>query len=436
MVYGVLRRRLTLDCIIAAYAKESISRVEPDCLAVLRLGLYQLLFMGGVPPFAAISESVELLKNRHAGVRAFANGLLRSVEREANLQEVGMDRGGASERKRLPLPSDKVVFFSRNVFADPEQSRALHLAQLHSVPPFLVERWLARHDRAVVESMLQACNRKPQVSVRANMLRADREGLIRRLMSENLVAGPGALPESVRFEESPANVIGSAAFKEGLFYVQDEASMKVARALEPGPDERILDLCAAPGGKTTHLAELSGGRAEIVAVDRNESRLAMVRENCERLGLKNVTVVRWDPLKPSHEAPLPEPLKQQFDAVLLDVPCSNTGVLARRPEVRWRVSLEAIRDLAEQSRKLLACAVKMVKPGGRLLYSTCSLEAEENQDVVTRTLVANPSLRHVRSEEALPSPGGPDGGFLALFEVVPFGSTTTPTASRTTDSTS
>ena len=433
LVYGILRRRLTLDCIIAAYSREPISRIEPDCISVLRLGLYQLLFLGGVPPFAAISESVDLLGHHHAGVRAFANGLLRTVEREANIAEKALDRGGASPRKLLPLSEERLVFFSRNVFADPERSRALHLAQVHSLPAFLVERWLLRHDRAVVENMLLACNRKPRVSLRANLLRTDRDGLARRLMTEGLTVGPGALPESILVDDSPADAVRTAAFREGLFYIQDEAAMKVARALDPKPGHRILDLCAAPGGKATHLAELAAGQAEIVAVDRDQARLIKVSENCERLGLTCVTPLQYDLLHAPPAADLPEPLKGGFDAVLLDAPCSNTGVLARRPEVRWRVSLQAIRDLAEESRKLFAQAVKLVRPGGRLLFSTCSLEAEENQELVTRTLVANPALRQVKCEETLPSPGGPDGGFFALFEVEPFGSTTTPTGSLTID---
>jgi len=434
LVYGILRRRLTLDCIIAAYAREPISKLEPDCISVLRLGLYQLIFLSGVPPFAAISESVDLLGHCHAGVRALANGLLRTVEREANVVERALDRGGASPRKRLPLSEERLVFFSRSVFADPEQSRALHLAQVHSVPAFLVERWLARHDRAVVENMLEASNRKPRVSLRANLLRTDRDGLVRRLVAEGLSAAPGALPESVLVDGSPSDAVRTAAFREGLFYIQDEAAMKVARALAPRPGERVLDLCAAPGGKATHLAELSAGQAEIVAVDRDQDRMLKLGENCERLGLTTVTPLVFDPLAlPGRGGPadLPELLEDGFDAVLLDAPCSNTGVLARRPEVRWRVSLAAIRDLAEESRKLFSKAVRLVRPGGRLLFSTCSLEAEENQDLVTRSLVANPALRQVKCEETLPSPGGPDGGFFALFEVEPFGSTTTPTASRT-----
>ena len=413
LIYGVLRRRLTLDCVIAAYAREPIAHIEPDCLRVLRLGLYQLLYMDGVPPFAAISASVDLLAGRHDGVRGLANGLLRAVSREANKVHVDEDRGGASPRKRLLVSDERVVFFPKAVFADPEESPALHLAQVYSHPVFLVERWLERHDRALVEEMLAAGNRKPRLSIRVNRMKSDRDGVIQRLEAEGIASHAGILPESVVVDSPPAELIRSAAFREGLFYVQDEAAMKVATALEPKPGERILDVCAAPGGKATHLAELTAGRAEIVAVDANERRIAKLHENIGRLGVGSIDARVLDPVKDKEEADK----LGDFDAALIDVPCSNTGVLARRPEVRWRVSVEAIRDLADEGRALLAAIVPRVRRGGRIVYSTCSLEEEENQTAIERALVANPRLRLRRQEETLPAKNGPDGGFFAVFDV-------------------
>lgn len=414
LVYGVLRHRLTLDCIITAYSREPIAKLDTGCLMAVRLALYQMLFLGGVPTFAAISESLEMLSHTHQGIRSFANGVLRTVDRESKKVELAEDRGDASPRKRLSIGDTHVVFFSRNVFADPEDSRALHLAQLHSYPPFLVERWLARYDRAVVEEMLIAGNRKPPVTLRANRLKTDRDGLVRRLATEGIAAGSGTLPESVAADAPTSELVASAAFKEGLFYLQDEAAMKVANRLEPKPGERILDLCCAPGGKATHLAELSAEQAEIVAVDRDEARLSLVRENCARLGVKSVRPLRFDPMR---DEKLPADHAGLYDAILLDAPCSNTGVLSRRPEVRWRVSRQAIRGLSARSRELFSWAVKQLRPGGRILLSTCSLEPEENEENVTRLMVANPSLELVHQEETLPSTRGPDGGFLALFRL-------------------
>ncbi len=417
LVYGVLRRRLTLDCVIAAFSRQPISEIESDCLQALRLGVYQVLFLDGIPPHAAVSEAVEALGSRHPGARGFVNGILRAMLREVNKTDAALDRGGASPRKRLPLSEGKVAFFSREVFIHPDENRALYLAQVHSLPAFLVERWLKRHDRAVVEGILLAANARPRVSARVNRLRIDREGLVRRLQSEGLAAGAGQADEAILLDASPLEAVRSAAFSEGLFYLQDEAAMKVARALEPKPGERILDLCAAPGGKATHLAELAAGQAEIVAVDRDPERLERVAENCARLGNRGVVPLAFDPVAHDPATALPEPLRQPFDAVLADVPCSNTGVLARRPEVRWRVSLDAIRGLAEQGHGLLARALSFVKPGGRLAFSTCSLEEEENGGVVSRVLVANPGLRLLRQEETIPAPGGPDGGYLALLRL-------------------
>lgn len=417
IAYGVVRRRLTLDCVIRAFLRDRLSDLEPDCLQALRIGVYQLLFLDGVPPFAAISESVALVGRRHPGVKAMVNAVLRSVDRESKRVDIGFDLGTASPRKRLQVGDERVVFFSKPVFADPEESLSLHLGQVHSHPPFLVERWLRRHDRAVVEDVLAAGNRKPRVSVRLNRMRTDREGLQRRLESEGVLAHPGMLDESLIVDASPTELVRTSAFGEGLFYVQDEAAMKVAPALEPKAGERILDLCAAPGGKATHLAERTAGLAQVVAVDASAERLQRVTENCERLGIRNVTTVVFRPDAATRDEPVPEALIEPFDAALLDVPCSNTGVLARRPEARWRVNEDAIRSLAERGRALLSAAVRLVKPGGRILYSTCSLEPEENAEAIDRALVANPPLRRTRQEETLPSTTGPDGGFFARLEV-------------------
>ncbi|MFG0318829.1 MAG: RsmB/NOP family class I SAM-dependent RNA methyltransferase, partial [Planctomycetota bacterium JB042] len=342
------------------------------------------------------------------------NGVLRTIDRETRRVEVALDRGGASARKRLDLSPERVAFFSKPVFIDPDESRALHLAQVHSMPVFLVERWLARHDPALVEAILEASNRKPPVTARIQRLKTNRDSLLRRLVAEGIEARAGILDESIQIDAAPMDIVRSSAFKEGLLYLQDEAAMKVAHAVEVKPGERILDLCAAPGGKATHLAELASGEAEVVAADRDLRRLERVKENVARLGLSSVVPVVWDPL--GEERP-PEEVRGTFDAVLLDVPCSNTGVLARRPEARWRVSVDAIRELADQGRRLLHEAVKSVRPGGKLVFSTCSLEEEENRDAVKRALVGNPKLTLVRQEETLPSPNGPDGGFFALFEV-------------------
>jgi len=418
LVYGTLRRRLTLDCVIASFSRDPLSRIDVDCLNALRLGVYQLLFLDGVPPFAAIKETVDLMSRRHSGVGSLVNAILRSVSRETKKVDVDEDHGGASPRKRLVLSDQKVAFFTRSVFVDPAENTALHLAQVHSHPPFLVERWLEHMDQPVVEGVLAAGNARPSVCIRVNRLRSDTDGLRKRLVSEGLDVSPGGLSESLRIDASPADLVATQAFAEGLFYVQDEAAMKVAPVLVPRAGERILDLCAAPGGKSTHLAELAADRAEVLAVDRDATRLRHIAENVARLGLKSVTPLCFDLLAEHDTDQRQEHLAGPFDAALVDVPCSNTGVLARRPEVRWRVSVDAIRELAERGRRLLREAAHQVRPGGRVLFSTCSLEREENADAVARVLVAEPDLRFVRQEETLPQAGGQDGGYFALIERV------------------
>lgn len=417
LVYGVLKHRLTLDCVISAFLDARISSLHPYTLQALRLGVYQLLFLDGVPPFAAISESVNLIGNRFKGDKSLVNGLLRSLTRESNKVEEGFDRGGASLRKRLNLPHGKVVFFSRSIFTAPEENRAEFLGQVYSLPPWLVERWLGRYDAAVVEGALTAANQRPRVSARYNRLRTDRDGLLRRLATEGVVARPGLREEALLIDVGPAEVARTSAFKEGLLYLQDESAMKVAAALEPKSGERVLDLCSAPGGKATHVAELTANGAEIVAVDHDERRAARILENCERLGIRGVTTRTLNLLHEKEAHDLPEELQKPFDGVIVDAPCSNTGVLARRPEVRWRVSMEAIQNLAEQGGKLLTRALAMTGPGGRLIYSTCSLEPEENSELVQRVLATNPKAHLVREEETFPTPGGPDGSYFAVVSV-------------------
>lgn len=414
LIYGLLRHRTTVDCIIGAFARERLADLEPLCLNALRLGVYQLLFLDGVPPFAAISESVDLVAHRHLGIKNLVNGLLRGIQRESKKVDLEEDRGGASPRKRLDIGGRKVVFFTRSVFCDPQENLALYLSQVHSHPPFLVERWLARHSAELVESMLLAGNRKPRVYLRANVLKIARDALILELAKEGIASEPGSLPESVVVDSSIEDLLRTRAFADGAFYLQDEAAMKVAKVLAPRAGERILDVCAAPGGKATHLAELSGDAAAILAVDADATRLPRLEENLARLGLRSVTPLAFDPLAQDPRALLER--GGPFDAILLDVPCANTGVLARRPEVRWRVTEPVILKLADQARALFESVLPLLRTGGRIALSTCSVEPEENEEQATRLQVAHPQLERIAQAETLPSVGGPDGGYVAVFE--------------------
>lgn len=329
LVYGVTRRRRTLDWLIDRCAK----RVQREIRQHLRVALFQIRYLTKIPRRAAVHEAVELAK----GVGRKASGFVNAVLRKA---------------ADLPLPD--------------------HPGIRNSHPDWLLSRWRGRFEN--LEEILEANNAVLPLTVRPNPLRA---------------TGP------IEVKGDPADHEG---FAKGHFTVQDETSMAVAPLLAPRPEERVLDLCAAPGGKTTHLAELMGGKGKIVAIDFPD-RIGLVRDSAVRLGLENIECVAGDGATIQFREP--------FDAILVDAPCSNTGVLSRRPDVRWRLRESDIAGAVEIQKNLVANAVRLLKPGGRLVYATCSLEHEENR-------AEHPGLRLVSEEQRLPTLRS-SGGYMALL---------------------
>ena len=409
LVFGVLRHEGTLDCVLAAHSDVAWDDVGPRAQEALRLGAYQLLYLDAIPAFAAVSETVQAVRDARA--KPFVNGVLRGVDRHVRRVPVEQDRGGASPRKRLAIGERKVCFFSRDVFADPEQDLALWLAQVHSHPVDLVRRWLARHGAEKTTAILARNQEPPPLFVRANRLKTTRDALLDRLRHEEIRCGEGNLPDSVRVHAPPTELVATKAFAEGLCTVQDETAMRVAPMLEAKKGQLILDLCAAPGGKSTHLAELTGDEATILAVDKDASRLEKLRESIARLGLKSVSCMVADA---TDEAAIKLVTPAPYDRVLVDAPCSNSGVLARRPEAKSRLTKAHLDELVELQKKILASAVGRLYPGGRLAWSTCSIEPEENQEQVRTLLAAHKELALVSEEETLPSHGGGDGGYCAI----------------------
>jgi 16S rRNA (cytosine967-C5)-methyltransferase len=413
LVFGVLRHEGTIDCVIASHADLPLREIGPRALEALRLGVYQLLWLDAVPPFAAVSETVSAVRDARA--RPFVNGVLRAIDRQARRVPIAEDRGGASPSKRLEIGGRKVCFFAREVFADPVEDEALHLAQVHAHPVELARRWIARFGRDAARSILERGERPPPLFVRVNRLKTTREGLLERLRAERLRCGEGGLPESVRVLAPPTELVRSKAFAEGLCTVQDETAMRVAPLLDPKPGQLVLDLCAAPGGKTTHLAELADDDT-ILAVDKDEVRLERLRESIARLGLKNVSCMVADA---TDEAAIRAVTPAPYDRVLVDAPCSNTGVLARRPEAKSRFTPERLAELVALQRKILAAAAGRLHPGGLLAWSTCSLEPEENEEQVKALLAAQGDLSLVSEKLTLPVAGGGDGGYVAVLRKRP-----------------
>ena len=374
LVYGTLRWQRYLDWILAPHSRRRLETLDARVRVILRMTAYQIALLDRVPTFAAVNDAVTLAP-RTPGVKPFVNAVLRSFARRA-------------PREREPAAP-----------RDPLEA----LATRCSFPTWLAARWVARFGREEAEALMRASNERPPLTLRANALRTTRDALAERLAAEEglavrptrhapegLVVGPGGAPASWR------------AFGDGSFAVQDEASMLVGRLLAPEPGATVADVCAAPGTKTTHIAELMADRGRVLAFDREPERLARVREAAARLG---ITVVdardgAVDVLAPG--------FRDACDAVLVDAPCSNLGVIRRNPEVKWRRQPSDLGPASRQQCEILAAAATMVKPGGRLVYATCSLEPEENEAVVSAFLRARPEFA-IDAPDKFVLPLDPDG---------------------------
>lgn len=378
-VLGVLRRQLTLDSIHDAWGKRPASELDPEVRAAIRLGLYQLHFMDGVPPHAAVGETVGAVGR--ASARSYVNGVLRRIERESRKVPPDADRGGASPTKRLERPGRSVSFFSKKVFPHPDDDRAGYLAAAHSHPRWLVERWLERVGEEQTLQRLAVGNDVPNLVLRPRRGRVDAEELARKLVAEGAPARVVSREHGDDAVEVPGNksrsVFRGATWKAGLCSVQDSSQMDAVELLDPQPGEVVWDACAAPGGKASQIAERLAGEGRLVASDSNPRRLDKLLPGLQRLGLeRGVSIAPHDLL--ADAAPKGKPAVG-FDAILLDVPCSNTAVFGRRPEARWRVTPESIEQLAELQARLLVAAQAHLAPGGRLVYSVCSFEPEEGE---------------------------------------------------------
>jgi 16S rRNA (cytosine967-C5)-methyltransferase len=400
LAYGVLRRRGTLQALLAPLVKRQPDEIEPWLTDALCLGAYQLALLTQIPVHAALNETVELaVQFGRPRARGFLNGVLRAC---ASL--VTLDRLDAPAADALPLEGGVYRRLARGVLPEPERFGVEYLAAAFGLPTWLARRW---HDRLGRDEAFRLgfwfAGPAP-LTLRCNSLRCTREQLLAALAQAGIEAEPGGHPLAVRLRQ-PASIRDLPGYAEGWFSVQDESAMQVGSAVAPQPGAVILDLCAAPGGKTTHLAEMMGNQGRIIACDVEEQRLQTVRELSARLGIAVVETVCLDPAR--GEAP-PGP----FDAVLVDVPCSNTGVLGRRPEARWHLSPNGIRHLAGLQERLLRQAIARVRVGGVGVYSTCSIEPEENGELVRKVLRGTPGLVLEAEESAVP--GRPaDGGYWA-----------------------
>jgi 16S rRNA (cytosine967-C5)-methyltransferase len=395
LVFGVLRRRDTLDALVQSACSRPRFRVEPRLWDVLLLGAFQLALLTHIPPHAAVHETVALAGSDRRS-RGFINGILRALTQL--LTDERTDRPAADA---VPLEGGQYRKLARPVLPDPAADPVQYVAAAFALPRWLTVRWQARYPWEECLRLGFWFAAAAPLWLRSNRLRTTREELLARLTKAGIAAQAGEYAEAIRLTDG-AVIRELPGYEQGWFSVQDESAMRVAAALSPAPGSRVLDLCSAPGGKTTHLAELMQNQGQIIACDVDDARLRTVAELCRRLG---ITIVETHRLTAD---PPPGP----FDAILVDAPCSNTGVLGRRPEVRWRLKPGELPHLVRLQTKLLLQAAERIRPGGAIVYSTCSFEPEENGGGVRAVLQALPDLKLEAEQEQVP--GLPaDGGYWA-----------------------
>lgn len=382
LAYGAVQRRATLDYVIEAFAERPITALDPPLRATLRLGLYELLYLE-TAPHAVVNDAVELAKTARG--HGLANAVLRRATREGPALLAGLD-----------------------------DATPAHAAIKHSMPAWIAELWWQALGPEATRALLARCNEPAEHSLRANTLVTDAGSLAAALP---VAAGvPGDPPEAV-VVLAAFDAHDSELWRSGAFMPQSRAAMLTAHALDPQPGERVLDLCAAPGGKTTHAAALMGGKGTVVAVERHAGRARSLRRTAQRMQAANISVEVGDAGAP----------RTDFDRVLLDPPCSGLGTLQSRPDLRWRASPAALTDLVGQQARLLSAAAGALAPGGTLVYSTCTISPDENERQIASFLDRNADFAVIDLHDrfprwaagpqilAVPSVQGSDGFFIAAL---------------------
>lgn len=359
IVYGVIENILYLDYIISKLSNIKVEKIDPKILDILRIGVYQMAFMDKIPHRAAVNESVNLAKKYgHKGIVGFTNGILRNFSRnKEDLMKIDT--------------KDKLEYLSIK----------------YSHPRWMIERWIKEFSLEFTEKLLISNNSKPKLNIRVNTLKIRRDELRTILSDYGYTVYNTEYASDGLIVEDPIRITEIEEFKNGYFTIQDESSMLVAQILSPKENAIVMDLCSAPGGKSTHIGQIMNNKGKIISWDIYEHKLNLVRENAKRLGITIINTEVQDATELNHD------MIETADYCIVDAPCSGLGIIRRRPEIKWNRKEEDIKDLTEMQKKIINNAGKYLKPGGVMVYSTCTIEKKENIDVVQGFLKENKNFK-------------------------------------------
>ena len=381
LVYGVLENKITIDYYIDSLVKDGIDSLRNPELIIMRMGIYQLGFMDSIPEYAAVNESVLLAKKYCKGKAGLVNGVLREYQN----RKISM---------RLP---------------ERDLDEVKYLSIKYSYAPWIIELWLKYYSMSFVEALLAAGNERPPMTIRINWLKIVKEDLVRALKERGFKVENGKICQNA-VNVKGSGLLESDLYEMGLFTPQDESSMLVAEKLNPKHGDIVMDVCAAPGGKTTAIAERMNNTGKIIASDIYRRKLDQVDKEAKRLGITNIETRSWDATRVDSN------MVQKADKVLVDVPCSGLGVVRRKPEIKYKEYTDELQLLPKKQLAILSASSSYVKPGGTLVYSTCTVNPEENEKVVAEFLNKHGKFQKVERTLLLPNVNGTDGFFICVMK--------------------
>lgn len=386
IVYGTITWKLTIDSILQKYSKIKLKKMSCWVLNILRMGAYQIIFLDKVPKSASVNESVNLTKKYAFRSSSLVNAILRKIEK-ADYEEL----------KSIQDTSERI-------------------SKVYSMPQWLVEELLKEYSLQTVEKICKYSNEKPKTTIRINTLKTNKDNFLKKLEENNIEYEETDLEDFIHIK-NVKNIGELDLFKQGLFTVQDMGAGKISLVLAPNKNDVVFDACSAPGGKTTHLAELMENEGEIIACDIHPHRIKLVEENASRLGIRIIKTKVHDAIKDVKE------YEEKFDKILLDVPCLGIGVIKRKPDIKWQRNIEDIEEIAKVQLEILDKCSKYLKIKGKLVYSTCSILKSENENLINKWLesrndkgIQNKEKYKLIDEEKILPDENTDGFFICKIE--------------------